>query len=697
MELIIAEKPNAAAKIAKALGTPEMKRLGRINYYRVENKGKEYCVVSAVGHIFTLAEKKKSITYPTFDIEWKPSYAVSKASAYTKDYANVIASLAKEAKRAIIACDYDIEGTLIGYNVARFILNNEKNLERMKFSTLTPNELREAFEKRTEFDINNAYAGEARHIIDWYYGINLSRALMGAIKKTGMFRIMSIGRVQGPTLGIASEKEIEIGKFIPVPFWAISILLKDVEFEYSGGRIFEKEKAGEIFSRIGDDATIKEVSKDPKKLMPPVPFDLTSLQVEAYAQFRFSPAKTLQLSQSLYENSLISYPRTSSQKLPPALGLKNVIMDISKHNGWYAKGAQYLIENKRFMPNEGKKEDAAHPAIYPTGIEPKSIGDSERKLYELIVARFLSVFAEPALEEITKVVADSNKIEFRASGKVIKEKGWIEIYGKFFKSKDIILPEFRKGEKLKIEKKNLKNDMTKPPKRYTEASLVSELESRHLGTKATRAVVVSTMFDRQYFAKESNAIDVTVFGLAVYQALKENAPHIIDENMTRDLEDDMELIQFGKKDKEEVIKKGKDYLVSILDEFKNNEAQIGKSLIDALKKMENETSILGNCKCGGKLKIINYKGSKFVGCTGYPNCRQSYSLPRGVMIRPTDKICEKCGVPMIDIRKGGRGWLTICLDPACPTRQEWKNRKESEKEKEEPEEESTIATDEQEE
>jgi DNA topoisomerase-1 len=676
MELIIAEKPNAAAKIAKALGSVEAKRQGRINYYKVNFNGKDICVVSVVGHIFTLAEKKKSFAYPVFDIEWRQSHLVSKGSAYTKAYADTIKGLAKDADKVVIACDYDIEGTLIGYNVAKYLIGKEKGLERMKFSTLTPYELKEAYEKRGPFDINNAYAGEARHIIDWYYGINLSRALMGALKKTGMFRIMSIGRVQGPTLAIGSERELDIEKFVPVPFWAISIMLKGAEFDYTGGKIFDKPKAEEIFKRIGEKADITEVVKEPKKLPPPFPFDLTSLQVEAYAQFKFSPARTLQLAQSLYEASLISYPRTSSQKLPPALGLKGIIGSLAKHRDWYADGAKHLVEKSLFMPNEGKKEDAAHPAIYPTGIEPGSIGDSEKRLFELIVARFIAVFGEPALEEITKVSAGSNGVQFSASGKVLKDKGWIALYGKFFKSKDVILPGFAKGESLKIEKKNLNNDMTKPPRRYTEASLVSELESRHLGTKATRAVIISTMFDRQYFAKETNAIEVTHFGLAVYQALKENAPHIVDEQMTRELEDDMEDIQFGKKNKEQVIKKGKDYVLGILEEFKSKESQIGGSLVDALKKMENEGSILGDCKCGGKLKIINFKGSKFVGCTNYPKCRQSYPLPRGVSIKPAGTVCGQCSVPMINIRKGNRGWLTICLNPACPSREEWRKRNE---------------------
>jgi DNA topoisomerase-1 len=683
MDLIIAEKPNAAAKIAKALGSVEAKRHGKINYYNVNANGTEICVVSAVGHIFTLAEKKKSFAYPVFDIEWKPSYAVSKGSKYTKDYADTIKGVSKDAKKIIVACDYDIEGTLIGYNIAKYLIGKEKGLERMKFSTLTPNELREAYEKRTPFDINNAHAGEARHIIDWYYGINLSRALMGAVKKAGMFRIMSIGRVQGPTLAICSEREKEIEAFVPVPFWAISIILKGAEFGHTGGRIFEKPVAEEIFRKISDKANVVEVSKEPKRLPPPFPFDLTSLQVEAYAQFKFSPARTLQLAQSLYEASLISYPRTSSQKLPPSLGLKGIIGSLAKHKDWYAEGAKHLVGKGLFAPNEGKKEDPAHPAIFPTGIEPGSIGDSEKKLFELIVARFISVFGEPALEEITKVSADSNGVKFSASGKVIREKGWIALYGRFFKTKDVILPAFTKGESAKIEKKDLKSDMTKPPRRYTEASLVSELESRHLGTKATRAVIVSTMFDRQYFSKETNAIEVTKFGLEVYKTLKENAPHIVDESTTRALEDDIEDIQFGKKREDEVISKGREILVDIINEFKPKESRIGNSLVEALKKMENEGSILGGCKCGGKLKIINFKGSKFVGCTNYPKCRQSYPLPRGVSIKPAEKQCDVCTVPMINIRKGNRGWLTICINPACPTREEWRKRNEKKEETEE--------------
>ncbi|MBN2477704.1 DNA topoisomerase I, partial [Candidatus Micrarchaeota archaeon] len=200
MDLIIAEKPKVANKIAHCLseGSSTAKKYKQVTYYEFEKDGKDYAVAPAVGHLYTLTEKKKSFDYPVFNIEWVPSCQVSESSKFTKPYVDIIKKLGKDAKSFTSACDYDVEGSLIGYNVFRFLCGG-KPAQRMKFSALTPADIKEAFENKTELDYNNAYAGEARHILDWYYGINLSRALMNSLKRVHKFKIMSVGRVQGPT------------------------------------------------------------------------------------------------------------------------------------------------------------------------------------------------------------------------------------------------------------------------------------------------------------------------------------------------------------------------------------------------------------------------------------------------------------------------------------------------------------------
>src|SRR3989338_234315 len=207
--LIITEKPQAAQKIASALGSPIKRSEDGVAYYELTRGGKIITVASAVGHLFNLTYSAGQKGWPIFELEWQPSY-VKKGSEFTKKYYDVLTDLARTTESIIVATDYDIEGEVIGWNVVRFICR-KTTAKRMKFSTLTAPELEQAYESaHAELNWGNAYAGETRHYLDWLYGINLSRALMSAIKTTGSFRILSIGRVQGPALKIIVEREREI-------------------------------------------------------------------------------------------------------------------------------------------------------------------------------------------------------------------------------------------------------------------------------------------------------------------------------------------------------------------------------------------------------------------------------------------------------------------------------------------------------
>jgi len=224
----------------------------------------------------------------------------------------------------------------------------------MKFSALTTDDLVNAYENRGPLDLSNAQAGEARHMLDWFYGINLSRALMGAIRSKGIYKIMSIGRVQGPALHILCQKERQIDAFISSPYWQIFTNAKQVRFSHIRDRFLKKEEAESSLKRTGTSGKVSKVEKKPFEQAPNPPFDLTSLQVEAYKCFGFAPTMTLALAQTLYEASLISYPRTSSQKLPAKLNLGKIITALSK-NPAYALSAGSLISEKRFVPLRERK------------------------------------------------------------------------------------------------------------------------------------------------------------------------------------------------------------------------------------------------------------------------------------------------------------------------------------------------------
>jgi len=358
-ELIICEKPAAAAKIAAALGDAQKKNIGAVSYYELERNGKKILIGCAVGHLFSLSQNQKKSGWPTFDIDWQPNFKVKK-NDWSKKYYSALVNLCKQADTFILACDYDTEGEVIGWNVLRFIAK-QKNAKRMKFSTLTASELKESYEKvMPEIDFGQAYAGETRHKLDWFYGINLSRALMEAIRKAGNFKILSIGRVQGPALHLIVEKEKVIKNFKPEPYWQVFLLVEDssgkkieVKFPKDLTKENELEKFKTLKGKTGEAKTT--ISED--KISPPAPFDLTTLQTEAYRFLGITPSRTLQIAQQLYLGGLISYPRTSSQKLPASIAYKEILSKLGKN---------FLILTKfasRTKPVEGKKSDPAHPSI----------------------------------------------------------------------------------------------------------------------------------------------------------------------------------------------------------------------------------------------------------------------------------------------------------------------------------------------
>jgi len=374
--LIITEKPQAANKIAFSLGKANKYTENRVPFYEVKRDGKNIIVASAVGHLFNLHYSKGQKGWPIFKTEWRPSFN-DKNAAFTKNYYDLLKKLSKRAKSVIVATDFDIEGEVIGWNVLRFLFN-KKDAKRMKFSTLTKDELVNAYENSLPtLNWGQAYAGETRHHIDWLYGINLSRALMSAIKRTGSFKILSIGRVQGPTLKIIVDRDKEIKNFKSVPFWQVIALHNGIEFKHPND-IFNKKDL-QKFKDIKE--AIAETKKRREKILPPPPFDLTSLQREAHNHLRLTPSQTLRVAQSLYLDGLISYPRTSSQKIPHQINPKQILSKLKTKYPEVKKAA-------RKYPVEGKKTDPAHPSIYPTG-DFKSMEEGEKKLYDLIVKRFI--------------------------------------------------------------------------------------------------------------------------------------------------------------------------------------------------------------------------------------------------------------------------------------------------------------------
>jgi len=671
--LIIAEKPAAANKIATALadGKISKENLDGVPFYRVKRKSEEIVVGCSVGHLYTLEQKeKKKWTYPVFDIGWEEMSKVRKSAGFTSKYLKALKSLAKGANKFVLATDLDVEGELIGLNVIRFACK-QKDAHRMKFSTLTKPDLIKAYENKSpKIEWGLAKAGEARHFLDWFNGINYSRALTHAIKTTGGFKLMSTGRVQGPSLKIIVDKEKEIQAFKSQPYWEIQMLCNiknySVEAWHKEGKIFEKEKAAAIYERIKDEKSgvISGTKKTKITQNPPIPFDLTALQVEAYRCMKITPSATLKVAQELYTSGYISYPRTSSQELPEAIGYEKIISDLSSQDR-YSALCKNLLSMKKLKPNNGKKTDPAHPAIYPTGITPEGVEGKSAKLYDLIARRFFSTFGEPAIRQKITLGIDVKSEQFITEGTTTIEKGWHIFYEPYLKLEEIELPAVENGDNVLINEINNLEKETQPPKRYTPASIVKELEKRNLGTKATRSEIIETLYKRAYIKDKS--ITATELGIKTIEALEKYCPAIIDEEMTRHFEVEMEEIQQDKKDFEEVIKEGKGAVTEILKKFKQHELEIGKDLMVAEKERRITETLIGKCpNCqNGNIVIKKSKSGKFAGCNAYPNCKTLYSLPRSGF-KLTEKKCDKCNAPII-IATGNNN-QEMCINTNCPTR-----------------------------
>ena len=658
-EVIICEKPSSAEKIAKALSPSARKKVynKKVKYWELERDSKSITVLSGVGHLYSLIPRDAKYRV-SFNLHWVPSYEASKASSFTKSYLRAIKKFGKDADSYIHACDYDVEGTLIGYNALKFACGEDslKKASRMKFSTLTKKDIIEAYENRIDIDMHQVDNGIARHILDYYFGMNISIALSDSVRKTKhRFLKLSVGRVQTPTLSILVNREKEIREFVPEPYWVLRALLdfENIEIKHVDGNIFDRQRAEEIFEKCnGKDAVVDKIEISNSKTRPPVPFNLSGLQAEAYNVFGFSPKRTQVAAQNLYSAGYTSYPRTSSQKLPESLGFDSIFKQLSA-NHEFKKHIDKLPSKLR--PNNGKKEDAAHPPIHPTGILPGRLNKDEQKIYDLIVYRFIAVFFDAAKFETMKTTLDIEGEKFKFSRRRVTYKGWMEHYP-FKKIDDELFPDIKEGDVMSVKKLISDEKETKPPARYNQASLIKELEKKNLGTKATRADIIDKLYDRKYI--EGSKIEVNSLGEHLIDTLNTYCHNLTSEKLTRSLEIKLEDINTDKTTKDSVVDEGEKEVKEILGDIDKNLQGIGSKLYEAYQA----SNIVGECSCGGKLVKRSGRYGDFVGCTNYPDCNVTYSLPINATV--IKKTCEKCGLPMIVAGKG-RNRQEMCLDPNC--------------------------------
>ena len=674
--LVIAEKPSVARDIARVLGANQ-KNGGIL-------EGKNYVVTWALGHLVTLAdpeeydrkyEKWEMATLPMLPKEMKlvvirqtgRQFSVVKTQLFRKDIGEII-----------IATDAGREGEL----VARWILEKagcHKPIKRLWISSVTDKAIKEGFANLKDgHDYDNLYrAAVARAEADWLVGMNGTRALTCKYNAQ-----LSCGRVQTPTLAMIAKREEEIRKFVPKEYYGISLETQDVKWTWrdektKSFRTFSRERAEQIKGRLENAALeITSVEKKAKKTMAPGLYDLTTLQREANLKYGFSAKETLNIMQRLYENhKVLTYPRTDSRYIG-----KDIVPTIKERLkacgiGPYRKLAGALM-NKPVQVNGSFVDDkrvSDHHAIIPTEqfVQLDHMTNEERKIYDMVVRRFLAVLYPASQYEQVTMEAKAAGETFAASGKVIKSLGWREVYeGRADddleddtddekKLKDQRLPEMKTGTRLKILKTSLNTGKTKPPARFTEATLLAAMENPvkfmetrdkeavktlgetgGLGTVATRADIIEKLFHSFMMEKKGNEIHITSKAKQLLELVPED---LKKPELTADWEMKLSQIAKGRIRQGDFLHQIRDYTCEIVDEIKTGEGTF---------RHDNLTNKV--CpQCGKKLLAVNGKNSKMLVCQdrecGY----------RETISRTTNARCPKCHKRM-EMYVKGKEEMFVC-------------------------------------
>ena len=664
MKLVICEKNISARRIAYILsdGKSKSKNIDKIPVYEFTKNNENWEVVGLKGHIINLDFPKGFNNWnqvqPRELINIEPVKKISE-----KSIGAAIKTLSDKNPFIIVATDFDREGELIGVEVIELIKEFNKNIKqikRAKFSAITGYEINNAFENLSEVDYNLSSAGETRQVIDLIWGAVLTRFISLTSNHLGK-DFLSIGRVQSPTLALLVDREKEIQNFEPKTFWKIiATCKKDKSFDcvHSEGQFWDEKKVTTIFDKIKNtkNGKVEEVDKKIQHELPPSPFSTTSF-LESVSYLGISAAHAMSVAEELYMSGIISYPRTDNTVYPSSLNIKSILEKLK--NSDFSKEAEEVIKNGRSHPTRGKKQTTDHPPIHPVGVPGgRKLSGESKQIYELVVRRFLATLAKDAISEIVKVVIDISDEKFNADGYLLIEPNWRDIYT-YYKEKRKPLPDLVKGENIDITKIVLKEDATKPPNRYTQGSLIGKMEQLTLGTKSTRHEIIQKLFSRRYIIL--SPLKPTPMGFAVVEAMGDC--DVVKPKMTSKLEYDMDAISEGKKTLKETIDESRKMLTQVMISLEKDKEKIRTNI----KNASRQQNVIAKCpKCSKDLVVrFSKKGNRFVGCTGYPECINTYPIPQKGGIVTVDEPCSKCKSPQVKIiSKGKRPWQ-ICLNPDC--------------------------------
>lgn len=662
-KLVISEKVNAAVRIATILSNGSLKRrnLNGVPIFHFESGGDEVDVVGLRGHILELDYPENLNNWHKVD----PAdlvYAVPEKRVVAKNIISTLEKLATESDQIIIATDYDREGELIGLETVEQLEVDPLKVRRARFSALTKQEIDNAFSSLTEPDKKLAESAECRQIVDLAWGASLTRFISIASRQVGA-NFLSVGRVQSPTLSLIVDRNKEIFEFVKKPYWEVSARFeKNGQFtgQHRGNPFWKFEAAEKVVATCGKSKTgkVTAYSREERDEYPPPPFNTTMMLAEAN-RLGFSASRAMSVAEDLYTSGFISYPRTDNTVYPKSLYLRDVLEKLKESE--FKIEAEELLAQKQLRPSRGRVEATDHPPIYPVeGVTRKLLKGDRWTLYELIARRFMATVAPSANVEYTDCSVLVEDQPFDSKGYRVLAQGWRKYYP-YYRSTEIVIPQLSEGDEVTVLGVQGERKETQPPSRYSQGVLIQEMEKLGLGTKSTRHEIIQKLYDRNY-VQGANLIP-TPSGIAVASSLEKHAEMITDSKMTAHLERDMDDIAKGENTLGDVVRESQDMLSDVIETMGRNKEEIGKEIRNALE----EQQYVGTCpECGGRLRMMrSRKGSEFIGCSNYPECKKAYPKPRGALVQPTEEKCEVCGSPKLRVIRKGQPPLVHCIDPNC--------------------------------
>jgi DNA topoisomerase-1 len=659
--LVIVESPAKAKTINKYLG-------------------RNYKVRASYGHVMDLPKKTLGVDV---DADFEPTYEVVPGKS---KIISELKSLAKDSDAIYLATDPDREGEAIGAHLATLLGKTKKDrakIFRVLFHEITPKAIKAAFDKASQVNENLVDAQQARRVLDRLVGYKISPLLWDKVR-----RGLSAGRVQTVALRLIVDREREIRAFLPREYWTIHALLQAGEppaFEakltrYKGEEIEipNQEAADKILKAVeGAVWDVASVQQKEKRRHPAPPFTTSKLQQESYNKLRFSAKRTMMLAQRLYEGvelgeegsvALITYMRTDSVRV------SNDALDQVREFIGSSYGAGYVPEKPNFYKSK-KDAQEGHEAVRPTDVArspedvKKYLEEDVYKLYRLIWQRFVGSQMVPAVFDQTTIDINANDYTFRATGAVMKFDGFLAVYQEAREEKDEeaaeesrTLPRVAEGERLKLDKIRPDQHFTEPPPRYTEATLVKELEEKGIGRPSTYASIISTIVEREYVNKDQGRFTPTLLGEKVSDLLVKSFEDIFDVGFTAKMEDELDEIEEGKLPWRKSVKDFYERFEEDLEQAKGDMESYKAGIPTGLK--------CEKCGKGEQLERISRHGF-FMGCSLYPECDFTKDLSEvgGEVVEGENvtEYCHNCGREMT-IKRGRFGPFLACVGyPDCKT------------------------------